>query len=90
MTTIDLIGFAAGTLTTLSFLPQVIKAWKSHKTDDLSLSMYVIFTMGVAGWLAYGILANSLPVIIANGITLALTIFILFMKIKYSRQAKPE
>ena len=81
----DLIGSAAAFLTTASFLPQ---AWLSFKTRDVSgvsLSMYIVFTVGVALWLAYGLLLGSWPMVIANSVTLALAVMILGMKLLYHR-----
>jgi len=81
----DLIGSAAAFLTTASFLPQ---AWQSFRTRDVSgvsLSMYSVFTAGVALWLAYGLLLGSWPMVIANTITLGLAVAILCMKLLYDR-----
>jgi len=83
MNWITLLGVVAGVLTTISFLPQVIKAWKTKQTKDISLGMYSIFVSGVALWLFYGIAINDLPVILANAVTFLLAGFVLFMKIKY-------
>ena len=83
MTFVDIIGFAAGALTTISFLPQIIKAWKTKHTSDISLGMFVILTTGIFLWLAYGILINSLPIIIANAVTLMLVATMLILKIIY-------
>ena len=78
-----LLGLLAGTLTTLSFLPQVIKTWKSKSTKDISLGMFISFCAGVFLWLVYGILIHDLPVIITNFVTLILASSILWMKLKY-------
>jgi MtN3 and saliva related transmembrane protein len=83
MDTMTLIGLLAGTLTTVSFLPQLAKAWKTRSTGDLSLSMYAVFTLGVSLWLVYGMYLNSLPVIAANAITLLIALLILILKIRY-------
>jgi len=77
-----LIGFLAAVGTTSAFIPQVIRIIKTRDTKGISLFMYIIFTTGVALWLAYGALLNNLPIIIANVITLILAITILFLKIK--------
>lgn len=77
------LGFAAGTLTTIAFVPQVVKIWKSKHAHDISLAMFAIFSTGVTLWLAYGVLIDSLPVILANSITLALALAILLLKLKY-------
>jgi MtN3 and saliva related transmembrane protein len=81
----DLIGTLAGTLTTLSFLPQVVKTWKSRSTRDISLSMFLAFTTGVGLWLVYGILIGSWPVILSNIVTLILAGIILFLKLRHLR-----
>lgn len=78
----DAIGYIAGLLTTVAFLPQVIKTWKSHSARDLSLAMLLIFTSGVACWLLYGIAISRWPIIIPNLITLLLTSTILFFKLR--------
>ena len=79
----SLIGFIAATLTTISFVPQVIKIWRSRSTHDVSLGMYALFTLGVAMWLAYGLLIHSWPVILANFVTLLLAGTVLLMKLKF-------
>jgi MtN3 and saliva related transmembrane protein len=82
----DWLGFLAAALTTSSFVPQ---AWLTFRTRDvrgISLGMYSAFTLGIAAWLAYGLMLGAWPVIIANGITLALSIGILAMKIAIDRR----
>lgn len=79
----DIIGTAAAVLTTCSFVPQ---AWHTFRTRDVSgifLSMYSLFTIGVALWLAYGVLVGSWPIIIANGITTSLALLILLLKLRH-------
>ena len=71
----------AGTLTTIAFVPQVIKTWRSRSTDDISLGMFVLFTAGVICWLIYGIALTALPIIISNSVTLVLALTILVLKI---------
>ncbi len=78
-----ILGLLAGTLTTFSFLPQVIKTWKTKSTKDISLGMFVTFCAGVFLWLLYGIVIHDLPVIITNFVTLILASSILWMKLKY-------
>lgn len=81
----DLIGTLAALLTTLSFVPQ---AWHTFQTKDvsgISLGMYSAFTLGVALWLAYGLMLQAWPVVIANAVTLALALGILTMKLIYQR-----
>lgn len=80
---ITVIGFGAAILTTIAFLPQVIKTWKEKETKDISLVMYVIFVLGVALWLTYGILLKNPPMIFANIITIILASTVLILKLKY-------
>ena len=78
----DMIGLVAAMLTTISFLPQTLMVLRTGRTDGISLCMYALFTAGVAGWLAYGLLVSSLPVILANAITLLLAATILMLKLR--------
>ena len=80
---LDLIGLAAGFLTTVAFVPQVLKVWKTRSARDLSLAMYLVFTTGVALWLLYGILIDSRPLVVANAVTFVLALFILVMKLRH-------
>jgi MtN3 and saliva related transmembrane protein len=80
---VTFLGFLAGTLTTISFLPQVIKTWKSKSAKDVSLEMFLIFCSGVFLWIVYGILVGDIPVIIANFVTFILASTILWLKLKY-------
>ncbi len=78
-----ILGITAGTLTTVAFIPQLAKALKSKSTGDLSWGMVLTFTIGVLLWLIYGIWIDSLPVILANAVTLLLQLGIVSLKIKY-------
>lgn len=78
-----LIGLAAATLTTVSFLPQAYRSLRTHDTRSISLSMYAIFTLGIALWLIYGLLIHDLPVMLANGVTLVLALIVLVLKLRY-------
>jgi len=83
MTTPELIGYLAAILTTCSFVPQ---AWLTFRTRDvrgISLGMYTVFACGVALWLAYGLLLNAWPIVVANAITLTLALAIIAMKLRY-------
>ena len=77
------VGLAAGFLTTIAFIPQVMKIWKTKSAKDVSLPMFVAFTIGVALWLAYGIITGELPIIVWNSVTLVFAATILVMKIKF-------
>ncbi len=76
-------GYAAGVLTTIAFIPQVMRTWKTKSAKDISPGMFVTFCLGVLLWPVYGIMLQSLPVIIANAAVLALAMLILVMKLKY-------
>ena len=80
---ITLVGFIAGTLTTLSFVPQVLHTARTRRCDDLSYGMLLAFGLGVALWLLYGIWLRAWPIIAANAITLVLVAAILAMKWRY-------
>ena len=82
---VEAIGFLAGTLTTISFVPQVIKTWRTRSTGDLSGAMLGVFTAGVISWLVYGLALWSWPVIGANAVTLLLTGALLVMKVRGPR-----
>jgi MtN3 and saliva related transmembrane protein len=76
-------GYLAGFLTTISFLPQVVKIWKSRSASDLSLVMFSVFALGVVFWLVYGFLIKETPIIFWNSVTLVLVLTILIMKLKF-------
>ncbi|HEY6721714.1 MAG TPA: SemiSWEET transporter [Burkholderiales bacterium] len=80
---VDLVGTVAGALTTIAFVPQAWRIWKTRSAQALSLSMYLIFTSGVALWFLYGLLLGAWPIIASNGITLLLAGTVLAMKLKF-------
>ena len=80
---ITLIGICAGTLTTLAFLPQALRAWKTRSTADVSLVMFLAMCAGIVLWLIYGLLLSDLPLIIANGVTLGLALAVLAAKLRF-------
>lgn len=79
----DWIGAAAATLTTASFVPQVLHTLRTKDVSGISLSMYSAFTLGVALWLVYGLLLGAWPIVIANAVTVSLAFCILVMKLRY-------
>jgi len=83
MNTTDLIGYCAAFLTTLAFVPQAHHSWKTRDLSGISLPMYGLFSLGVLGWLVYGFLIGSWPIIAANSITLVLACAVLLLKIKH-------
>lgn len=82
------VGYAAGTLTTIAFVPQVLHVWQHKRADDLHMGTLVIFTLGIVLWLLYGISLRLLPVILPNAVTLGLQCAILFLKMRYARRDK--
>ena len=90
VTTPEVIGYLAATLTTVSFLPQAILTIKTRNTDSLSLTMYGAFTLGVLLWLVYGCYLGDRAIIWANAVTLALSLAILYVKVDNTlRKRKP-
>jgi MtN3 and saliva related transmembrane protein len=81
---INTIGLLAGLLTTVAFVPQVMKIYRTKSGRDISARMFTMFSIGIALWLYYGVLLQSLPIILANAVTLILTLAILALKIRYS------
>jgi MtN3 and saliva related transmembrane protein len=77
------IGLGAAWCTTISFVPQVHRAWRTRSTQDLSLTMFLVFTTGIFLWLVYGLLRHDVPLIAANGATLVLSGSILFFKLRH-------
>ena len=82
----NIIGFLAAFCTTVAFVPQAIKVYKTRKTDDISFGMFLLMCIGVALWDVYGFIIGSIPVIIANSVTLLLAIYIFIMKIIIDRE----
>ena len=77
------LGLAAGTLTTLAFVPQVIKVWRTRSARDISLPTFAALAVGIVLWLAYGLLIRDLPLVAANGVTLGLVAAVLWGKLKF-------
>lgn len=84
MTRIEFLGYVAASLTTASFVPQARLIHRTRNVSGVSLGMYGAFTVGVALWLTYGLLLRAWPVVAANGVTLALAVSILVMKVRYA------
>jgi MtN3 and saliva related transmembrane protein len=83
--TIVLVGSVAAALTTLAFVPQVVRVWRLRDARDISLPTFVLFSVGVFVWLVYGLLLVSWPIILANAFTLVLALAILALKVKFDR-----
>lgn len=80
---VDWLGGIAATLTTIAFVPQVAQIWRTRSARDVSLPMYLLFTLGIALWLAYGLMLGAWPLIVANAITLVLAACVLVMKLRW-------
>ena len=79
----DLIGYAAATLTTLSFVPQALKTFRTRDVSGISLGMYSLFATGVVLWWVYGLMLGDAPIVAANAVALALELGVLAMKLRY-------
>ena len=83
---VNVIGLAAATCTTISFVPQLIRVWRLRSAREISLIMFSVFSLGVFLWLLYGIYLHALPIILANSISLVLSLAILALKLKFDRK----
>ena len=85
---IDILGYLSATFTTIAFLPQIIKTIKTKSAKDVSMGMFVFFTTGVFLWIIYGVLTNTMPLIIANSVIFCLSLIQIILKIKYDKIKK--
>jgi MtN3 and saliva related transmembrane protein len=76
-------GLLAAFCSTAAFVPQVVKTWRTRSTKDISLVMFLVLVMGIILWLAYGVIIQDIPLIVANGITLLFAGTILILKLKH-------
>ena len=81
---IEIIGYCAAFLTTIAFLPQALRSWRTRDLSGISLGMYSLFTVGVGLWLIYGLIIEKWPLIIANALTFALALSILLLKLRHT------
>ena len=82
---IDILGYVSATFTTIAFLPQIIKTIRTKSAKDVSMGMFVFFTTGVFLWIIYGVLTNTMPLIIANSVIFCLSLIQIILKIKYDK-----
>lgn len=87
MNFVTLLGLFAAILTTISFLPQMLKIWRSKSAKDVSFIMLITFMSGLFLWLIYGIILGTWPIILANGVTLGFNFIILWLKIRYRQRS---
>ncbi|MCY7311228.1 MAG: SemiSWEET transporter [Bacteroidota bacterium] len=83
MTGVDILGYSAGAITSLTFLPQVIKTWKEKSAKDISLLMFVIAAVNEVMWIVYGALLNNWVIILTNAIVLAMSLTMIYLKFRY-------
>lgn len=86
----DLLGYFAASMTTVAFVPQAWKTFRTHDVSGISLRMYSVFTTGVAAWLAYGVLQKDWPIILANAVTLVLAVGVLVMRLRFHGDKSPK
>ncbi|HEX8756328.1 MAG TPA: SemiSWEET transporter [Steroidobacteraceae bacterium] len=79
------LGYAGATLTTCSFVPQLLRVWRSRSAHDISTGMYVMFIVGLLLWIIYGVWISSWPIVIANSVTALLALSILVLKAHFGR-----
>ena len=77
------LGLLAGFCSTVAFVPQVVKTWRTRSTGDISLGMFLVLVTGIVLWLVYGITIQDIPLVAANGVTLLLAGIILIFKLRY-------
>jgi len=80
---VTLVGMIAGILTTVAFLPQVLRTWRTRSTADISLVMFLVYVTGIVLWLIYGLMLNDLPLITSNAVTLVFSGTILALKLRH-------
>ena len=83
MQAIQILGLVAGTITSITFLPQVIKIWQTKSAKDLSLMMMLLLMLGVILWLTYGLLVKDAAIIYTNSMVLGMSLVMLFFKLKF-------
>ncbi len=83
MSGVDILGYSAGFITSLTFLPQVIKTWKEKSAKDISLLMFLIAAVNEIMWIVYGVLLNNWVIILTNSIVLAMSLIMIFLKLRY-------
>ncbi len=84
MSFIEILGLAAGTITSVTFLPQVIQVWKTKSARDISLGMLLLLLLGVSMWLAYGIIIANTAIIYTNTMVMVMGLILLYFKWKFN------
>jgi MtN3 and saliva related transmembrane protein len=86
----DIVGFAAGVLTSINIIPQIIRSIKTKEVEDISLWMFLIYDIGLILWVSYGFMIKSHPIMIMDGIACLSSIFMTYLKIKYNPKSKKK
>jgi MtN3 and saliva related transmembrane protein len=86
MAPVEICGYAAASCTTFSFVPQVLKVWRTRSAGDISGGMYLLFIVGLALWMVYGAALSSWPILVANTVTIVLAGAVLLMKWRFGRR----
>ena len=81
----DMLGYAAGAITSLTFLPQVVKTWKEKSAKDVSLMMFIIAAINEVMWIVYGALLDNWVIILTNAIVLAMSLTMIWLKLRYNK-----
>ena len=89
MNAVDILGYSAGFITTLTFLPQVLKTYKEKSAKDVSLNMFLIAAVNEVMWIVYGALKNDMVIILTNVVVLAMSLTMIFFKMKYGKNSTP-
>ena len=88
MNLVPMIGFAAGTLCTLAYLPQALQAFRTRSVRDISLSMLISLNVGLVLWVVYGVFIHSAPIILPNAVTFFLAFPLLLMKLRFRDESR--
>ena len=83
MAFVDILGYSAGAITSLTFLPQVIKTWKERSAKDISLLMFIIAAVNEVMWIVYGVLLDNWVIILTNAIVLSMSFIMIYLKLSY-------
>ena len=86
----DVLGLVAGICTMVAVIPQIKKAWDTKKVEDVSPGMFIVLVIGVFLWVIYGITQNDLPIIVTNGVSLALNGFMLYLMLRYKENGNEK
>lgn len=90
MTPIDILGLIAGCISGITFLPQVVKTWKTKSAADISLLMFTFATISVIMWLVYGIILGNIPIIFTNSMVLIFSVIMLYFKFRFKTKSDKE